>query len=95
MCEHLSPLENFLKLRCIRETFRGAPWTENCREWVYFDCALDLTALRSKFHLPAFVEDCINNDERSGLEAGFCCSLCNDAIMGLHPSLANDKITVR
>lgn len=95
MCEHLATLENFLKLSGIQETFRGTPWTENCREWVYFDCVLDLAALRTKFHLPVFVEDHINDDERSGLEAGFCCSLCNDAIMGVHPSVAKDKITIR
>jgi hypothetical protein len=41
-CEHLLPLEEALLAEGIRETSRGQAWSENCREWVYFDCRLDL-----------------------------------------------------
>ena len=41
----------------IRETSRGQTWSENCREWVYFDCVLDLPSLRKRFSLSEVVQD--------------------------------------
>ena len=86
MCEHLQQLENELTGRGISITCRGQPWSENCREWVYFDCVLDLQLLREQFKLDECVTDHTNNDPRSGLERGFYCELCHDAIMGRHPN---------
>jgi hypothetical protein len=91
MCEHLLPLENELKSLGIRETYRGQPWSDNCREWVYFDCVLDVDSLRARFQLPAFVEAYQNDDERSGLEAGLVCAQCHDAIVGVHPRIGASK----
>ncbi|MBN2535729.1 MAG: hypothetical protein JXB88_22815 [Spirochaetales bacterium] len=90
MCEHLSELENELKRQGIPETCRGQVWTKNCREWVYFDCYLDIESLRKRFHLPGFIKHHINNDTKSGLEEGFECELCKDAIMGLNRRFRKD-----
>lgn len=84
MCEHLLPLEKHLQAQGIPETFRGQAWSTNCREWVYFDCYLDISSLQEKFGFPAFVKHHVNNDPRSGLEEGFVCYECHDAIIGLH-----------
>jgi len=91
MCEHLIKLENALKQRGMKETYRGKAWSNNCREWVYFDCQLDLTSLRKKFKLPSFVLDHVNDDNKSGMELGFYCDTCKDGIMGLHPHFAKGK----
>ncbi len=94
MCEHLSSLDAELKQRGIRETFRGQPWSENCREWVYYDCLLDTNAIRKRLKLPECVSVHVNDDPRSGLEAGFVCDLCHDAVMGAHHDVAAGKPVV-
>ncbi|SDP96250.1 hypothetical protein SAMN05428975_4192 [Mucilaginibacter sp. OK268] len=94
MCEHLIELERFIKANGIQETFRGKAWSDSCREWVYFDCLLDLTSLRNRFQFPAFILTHINDDNKSGMEAGFVCDLCKDAIMGLHPHFAKGKVII-
>lgn len=91
VCQHLSELELAIKTSGIAETHRGQVWSENCREWVYFDCLLDVRAIRESFHLDAVVSDHTNDDPRSGREAGLTCEDCNDAIMGAHPADAQDK----
>lgn len=87
MCEHLKQLDEDLKGKGIKETFRGEAWSHNTREWVYYDCILGLEAIREKYRLPDFVKEYINNDNRSGLEAGFYCEMCKDGVMGHHPSV--------
>ena len=82
VCPHLSSLESALIASGARETYRGQAWSRNCREWVYFDVRLDVDALAVRFGLAAPVEVHENTDPRSGLERGFVCSECNDAIMG-------------
>ena len=96
MCEHLLPLENEIRRRGGVETYRGQAWTENCREWVYFDCYLDIKKLRKRFNLPGFIRHHVNDDERSGAEEGFVCEKCKDAVMGLNRNfrLADNKITI-
>ncbi len=80
-----------LKKRGIRETFRGQAWGDSSREWVYYDCVLDLGKLAKRFNFPECVEVHINNDDKSGLEAGFFCTQCKDAVMGVHPQVAMGK----
>lgn len=92
MCEHLIELEKAIKEKGIKETFRGQAWTDNCREWVYFDCLLALEKLKLRFNFADCVIVQINNDSRSGMEAGFYCSLCKDAVMGVHPQFREGKI---
>jgi hypothetical protein len=83
LCEHLRPLEQALLDSGARESFRGQAWSENCREWVYFEVRLDLATLRRRFALPACVQEHENGDPRSGLERGFVCRLCHGGVMGL------------
>lgn len=94
MCEHLVKLDNELKEKGITETYRGQTWSRNCREWAYYDCVLDLEKIQQRYHFPDFVKVHINDDGKSGMEAGFYCDECKDAIMGAHPSLGQGKIVV-
>lgn len=82
-CQHLRALETELIAAGVRETYRGAPWTKNCREWVYFDVVLDTSALISRMHFLPCVRVHENLDPKSGTERGFVCTECDDAIMGL------------
>ena len=92
MCEHLTSLEAAIMKAGIRETYRGQPWGQNCREWVYFDCVLDVGRIREQMDLP----DCViiheNTDPKSGIELGFYCATCHDAIMGRHPNHSPEKM---
>jgi len=83
VCEHLSELEAAILARNIGETFRGQPWSKNCREWVYFDAYLDLPAIRKSFALNACVQDHVHRGTHDGQEAGLVCSACHDAVIGL------------
>jgi hypothetical protein len=82
ICEHLRSLEQALIARGIRETYRGKPWSMNCREWIYFDCYLDLPAVRSALALPECVRDHVHRGTHDGQERGFVCAQCHDAILG-------------
>ena len=82
VCAHLRPLEQELISLGIQETFRGQAWTENCREWVYFYCVLDLATLRKRLALPYCVVEHINDDPRTGRERGFVCNQHHDGIIG-------------
>jgi len=88
LCHHLQALEKELKEAGFVETYRGSPWTENCREWVFFDVVLDTAALAVRFSLPTCVKVHENLDARSGTERGFVCTECHDAVMGV---LAGDQ----
>jgi len=81
-CEHLKPLEQAIMTCGIRETFRGEAWSQNCREWVYFDCFIDTAAVRHLFAFPSCVADHSHRGTHDGQERGFVCSDCHDAIMG-------------
>lgn len=78
--------------RGVRETFRGAAWSRHCREWVYFDCFLDLPALRARFAFPACVADHAHRGTHDGQEAGLVCETCCDAVMGVHPADAAGRL---
>lgn len=84
MCEHLREFEAELIARGIPETFRGQAWSDNCREWVYFRCYIDLAAVRARVGFAPCVVDHENSDARSGLERGFACMEHNDAVMGMY-----------
>jgi hypothetical protein len=92
VCGHLAPLEKELIAAGVRITYRGKPWTERCREWVYFDCCLDRAALRVRLALPECVEDHEHWGTHDGQEAGFVCSSCDDAVMGIHPKAAKGRV---
>lgn len=92
MCTHLILLEQALRDAGIKETFRGKPWSKNCREWVYYDCVFDLPQLQHRFNFDPYVKWHTNEDNRSGMEAGFICESCNDAVIGIHPHFGSGKI---
>lgn len=75
-------MEQALLAAGIEETYRGQPWSRNCREWVYFDADLDTAALLQRLDLPDCVEVAENTDPKSGIEHGLYCTLCKDAVMG-------------
>jgi hypothetical protein len=83
ICQHLHALEAELTAAGIKETYRGTPWSMNCREWVYFDAVLDVACIASRMQFPSCVEVHENLDPRSGTERGFVCTSCHDAVMGL------------
>jgi hypothetical protein len=83
VCDHLRALEEELLARGVAVTHRGRAWTRNCREWVYFDVVLDTEALARRFDFAPVVRVHENTDPRSGLERGFECTECHDAVMGL------------
>lgn len=94
MCEHLTPLDNELRERKIKETYRGQPWSENTREWVYYDCVLVLDKIKQRYQFPDFITLHINDDNKSGMEAGFYCTVCLDGVMGIHPAISQSKLQV-
>jgi hypothetical protein len=81
-CEHLNSLEAAMHAAGLRETFRGQPWSDNCREWVYFDCWIDLAAVRERHVLAECVHDHIHRGTHDGSERGLVCAQCHDALMG-------------
>jgi hypothetical protein len=83
LCEHLRPLEEALLDSGVKVTSRGQAWSENCREWVYFDVVLDLALIQQRYQLSPCVTPHENTDPRSGAERGLECTTCHDAVMGL------------
>ncbi len=94
MCEHLTRLDSELKEKGIKETFRGQAWSNNTREWVYYDCVLNLDKVRRRHNFPDFIKTHINDDNKSGMEAGFYCDQCKDGVMGLHSHFGQGKIQI-
>ena len=95
VCEHLAALERELLERGIEETSRGQAWSQNCREWVYFACRLDLPALRARFQFAPCVTDHTHRGTHDGSEAGLVCAQCHDAIMGAHPEVGAGLVEYR
>jgi len=82
VCEHLRAVEQALNEQRFRKTFRGQPWSSNCREWVYFDCYLDLPGIRARHALADCVTDHAHRGTHDGQERGLVCLACQDALMG-------------
>ncbi|QQR99025.1 MAG: hypothetical protein IPK18_05815 [Sphingobacteriales bacterium] len=91
MCTHLKPIEDFLKSKGYVETYRGQVWSNNCREWIYFNTILQPKELITQFKLGSFITIHDYEDIKVGSELGLECTLCKDAIMGYHPSSAYSK----
>ena len=84
LCEHLAPLESAMIARGMRETYRGRPWSMNCREWVIFDCYINAKAVRQIMTLPECVQEHSHRGTHDGEESGFVCHQCWDAIIGYY-----------
>ena len=85
MCEHLQPVTDYLKKESIPVTYRGQPWSKNCREWVYYDCVLKPEELKAKFGLERMVVVHDYEDVKVGSELGLVCNECWDGVIGIHP----------
>ncbi|HKD79320.1 MAG TPA: hypothetical protein VKH81_06465 [Candidatus Angelobacter sp.] len=83
-CEHLRSLECAILSAGLKETFRGQAWSNNCREWVYFDGYIDPIAVREHFALPDCVKEHSHRGTHDGQESGFVCSQCWDAVIGAY-----------
>ena len=94
VCSHLKELEQELISRGIKETYRGKAWSDNCREWVYFDCYLNIEKIRARIDFDPCVVDHEHRGTHDGSESGFECSEHRDAIMGVHPAYAEGKIEI-
>ena len=95
ICRHLAALEAELLQSAIMEISRGAPWSRNCREWVYYACVFDRAAIRQRFDFAQCVVDHEHLGTHDGSEAGFACQICHDAIMGAYPLRARNKTIYR
>jgi hypothetical protein len=94
-CEHLIKLEQELYDRGIAVTYRGQAWSDNCREWVYFDCYLNIPMIRKRLLLDACVSDHEHLGTHDGCEAGFVCTIHHDAIMGVHEKDSYGRTEIR
>jgi hypothetical protein len=91
VCEHLQPLEEYLRDSGAKVMAVCRPWTNNCRTWVYFEnVVLDLAAIRKKIPLAECVVDHVHRGTVDGAEQGFVCSEHHDGVMGAHPDVAPD-----
>jgi hypothetical protein len=69
-CEHLRRLEQAIIAGGIRATFRGKAWSQNCREWVYFDCFIDIAAVRRALSFPSCIIEHSHRGTHDGQERG-------------------------
>lgn len=86
VCEHLEPVERYVRSLGVRVAWVGSPWSRNCRNWVVFDLAvLDADALRKRFSLPPTVVVHTHRGTHDGNEHGLVCEEHWDALIGAHP----------
>ena len=90
-CSHLQALEQELREASIPLQYEGKSWWKSSLGmWLYFHCFLDEASLRRRFKLPEFVSYSEYDGHVAGQEAGFVCSNCESAIMGVHRDYAQD-----
>jgi hypothetical protein len=82
LCDHLQPLVDRLLASGEKITFAGQAWSRNCRIWIYFDCALDIEAIKQKCNLAPCVTLHSHRGTHDGSETGFVCNEHNDGVMG-------------
>lgn len=86
-CSHLQALERDLRASGVRIELETKNWeVSNAGFWVYFRVRIDPVATRAQFELPEFVEYHEWDGRVGGSEAGFNCTRCSSAILGVHPS---------
>ncbi len=89
ICQHLRPVQEYIRSLGVRVYDVCTPWTENCRTWVYFEnVVVDTESLRSRFNLPASIVTHSHRGTHDGAEHGLVCQQDHDALMGVHPELA-------
>jgi hypothetical protein len=93
ICEHLKPVEDYLRSRGLRIVYVGQPWSRNCRTWVYFgDVVLDAQSLKARLGLADCVVVHSHRGTVDGAEQGLVCETDHDAVMGAHPDVADGTI---
>jgi len=95
LCEHLIEFEKELQNRNVKETYRGQVWSLNCREWVYYDCYLNMEEIRKRIHFHPCVIDHEHLGTHDGQEAGFICTIHYDAVMGVHKTYSKGKLEIK
>ena len=85
-CTHLQPVQQYLSSLHIKITYRGQPWGNNCRDWIYYDCIVSAKRLIERLKLDTCVEVHDYQDIKVGSEMGLYCRQCQDAILGPHPN---------
>jgi hypothetical protein len=96
VCEHLQPVEDYIRSQGVRVFDVCTPWSQNCRNWVYFEnIVLDAASLKSRFQLPDFVTIHSHRGTHDGSEQGLVCQLDHDALMGSHPDVAPASRLIR
>lgn len=95
ICKHLQPVEiEVLKLN-PKETFRGEAWSNECREWVYYDCYIDTESLLKRLKLDKCVSVHEHRGTHDGCENGFVCNIHKDGIMGVHIIHSKNRIHIK
>lgn len=92
ICEHLQQLEQEIIQAGFEETCRGQVWSDDCREWVYFDCYLDRESIKKRFNFQSHVVEHQHRGTHDGEESGFICKNCQNAIMGHYSAKSPSKI---
>lgn len=86
ICEHLKPLEDYLRSKGGRVTSIGPAWSQKSRIWVFFDAVLDVEALKAAVGLAPCVTVHMHRGTQDGAEQGFVCGEHDDGVMGRHPA---------
>ena len=86
LCEHLRPVEKYVRDQGGRVISTGQPWSANCHIWVYFDTLLDCDRLINGLGLPSCIEIHDHRGTHDGSERGIVCTVHHDAVMGPHPA---------
>lgn len=81
--EELRNLAKYLQRKGAQITFFGAAWSNSKGNWIYFDIKLDLGKLKKQFSLSSDIMEHVNNDPKSGTEAGFIDNRTGEALIGL------------
>jgi hypothetical protein len=89
LCEHLKPVEDYLRGKGIPVFSSARPWSANCHIWVYFDALLDCQRLIDGLNLATCIQIHDHRGTHDGSERGIVCSIHNDGIMGRHPADAS------
>ncbi len=94
-CEHLYPLEKELVKAGVKEVFRGKAWSDNRREWVYYECLFpDPLKTRDRLGLDKeLIQLHAHPGRHEGHEQGLVCTRCKDGIMGMHPEMVKDQFS--
>src|SRR5699024_3588097 len=96
ICQHLKPVEDYIRSHGARVLGIGTYWSSNCRTWVVFQNAmLDAEALKARFALPDFVKVYSHRGTHDGSEHGLVCERDHDALIGVHPHLAETARVIR